>query len=525
MGHEEAITEVTTADGTIRGFVHDDIAQWRGIPYAEPPVGPLRLRAPQPVTPWDGVRETTTWGDAAIQDSARSPIGPIKGQRTSEDCLTLNVSAPAARPSSPRPVMVFIHGGAYTLGTSATSLYSGKSFVQRGGVVYVSLNYRLGALGYLDFRQFSTPDRTFDSNLGLRDQVAALQWVQRNIAAFGGDPDNVTIFGESAGANAVTTLTAIPATRGLFHRAISQSSAPGMVATSDRSEQWGREFVELLGATPDTAADALATAEPHALVKAARRLGKKCLEETPGLIPYGPSVDGDFVPESPLEAYRSGRASAVPMIIGTNVHEGTLFPKALDALPTNDERISKLFANTDPSAKNRILAQYPGYPKGLSAIDFGGDVTFWRPSIEIADAHSQYAPTYVYRYDYSPRLFDLLKLHATHGSELFAVFGAYRTWQGRLFALLGDWRSSVKVTDEVQKHWLAFATGGAPQSEWGRYEVPTRATRIIDTATRMENDPLGARREAWEGFSGYDSQSSESSQDFDSAPDAAAAER
>ncbi|KQU39326.1 MULTISPECIES: carboxylesterase/lipase family protein [unclassified Rhodococcus (in: high G+C Gram-positive bacteria)] len=521
MGQGDFSTEITTSEGRVRGFVARGIAQWRGIPYAQPPVGPLRLRAPQPPTAWEGVRDATRWGDAAVQDSGRSPIGPIKGQGTSEDCLTLNVSAPATTLAGPRPVMVFIHGGAYTLGTSATSMYSGTSLVRRGDIVYVSLNYRLGALGYLDFRQFSTPDRTFDSNLGLRDQVAALQWVQRNIAAFGGDPDNVTIFGESAGGNAVTTLTTVPATKGLFHKAISQSSAPGMVATSDRSEKWGRDFVELLGATPDTAADTLAGADVADLLKAAHRLGSKSLKETPGLIPFGPSVDGDYVPEAPLEAYRSGRAHPVPMIIGSNEHEGTLFPKWLDALPTNAERIDRLFANTDPSARDRILAEYPGYPKGLSAIDFGGDITFWRPSLEIADAHTEHAPTYVYRYDYSPRLFDLLKLYSTHGSELFAVFGVYRARVGKFFAILGDWGSSVAVTDEVQKQWLAFARTGAPEADWTQYEVPGRATRIFDSATRMENDPLGSRRAAWEGFSGYDTPTgssagteSESSQDF-----------
>ncbi|KIQ15963.1 carboxylesterase/lipase family protein [Rhodococcus sp. MEB064] len=514
QGEQNTDTEITTSDGRVRGFVRRGIAQWRGIPYAQPPVGPLRLRAPQPLSPWEGVRDATSWGDAAVQDTARSPIGPVRGQASSEDCLTLNVCAPATPSATPRAVMVFIHGGAYTLGTSATSMYSGTSLVRRGDIVYVSLNYRLGALGYLDFRQFSTPERTFDSNLGLRDQIAALQWVQRNIAAFGGDPDNVTIFGESAGGNAVTTLTSIPATTGLFHRAISQSSAPGMVATSDRSATWGAEFVRLLGATPATAADTLATADTGALLKAAKRLGGKVLRETPGLIPFGPSVDGDLVPEAPLEAYRSGAAQAVPMIIGSNEHEGTLFPKWLDALPTDAARIDRLFADTDPSAKDRILAQYPGYPKGLSAIDFGGDFTFWRPSLEIADAHTEYAPTYVYRYDYSPRLFDLLKLYATHGSELFAVFGVYRSRVGKFFSLLGDRGGAARVTDEVQRQWLAFATTGAPESDWGRYELPTRATRIFDATTRMENDPLGARRAAWDGYTGYDAPSAESSQDF-----------
>ena len=517
MGQGDTETIVTTADGPIRGLTRGSLSLFRGIPYAAPPVGPLRFRAPRPVEPWTEVRDATRYGDASIQDTARSPVGPVRGQKASEDCLTLNVTAPTTRSTKPRPVMVFVHGGAYLVGTSATSLYDGSSLVRRGNVVYVSMNYRLGALGYLNFGQFSTPERPFEGNLGLRDQIAALEWVQRNIAAFGGDPDNVTLFGESAGGNAVTTLVATPSARGLFHRAISQSSAPGMVATRERSEGWARDFVRLLGGTEETAAGVLQNASSKDLVDASRRLNAKVLKETPGLIPFGPNVDGDVVPTAPLEAYRSGAAHDIPMIIGSNEHEGTLFSRFLDALLTKAPRIDAFFAATDPSAKDRILAQYPGYPKGLSAIDFGGDITFWRPSLELADAHSEHAPTWVYRYDYAPRLFDLLKLHATHGSELLAVFGAYRSRFGKLMTILGDWGSARRITDEVQRQWLAFAATGEPGAEWTRYEVPQRATRILDTTSRMENDPLGERRAAWEGFDGWDAASDESSQDFRSS--------
>lgn len=510
-------TVVHTAEGPVRGVARRRTVHWRGIPYARPPVGEFRLRAPQPVEPWTVTRDASRFGNASIQDTRRNPIGPGRGQSVDEDCLTLNVVAPTAPSRTPRPVMVFVHGGAYTVGTSSTSLYGGTSLVTRGDVVYVSMNYRLGSLGYLDFRQFSTPDRPFDSNLGLRDQVAALEWVQRNISAFGGDPDNVTIFGESAGGNAITTLMAVPAAAGLFQRAISQSSAPGMVSTNGRSTLWGAQFVELLGVDPtDTAAaaSALHDATPQKLEQVGRALGAKIGRETPGLIPFGPSVDEDFVPEAPLEAYRSGRAHRVPMIIGTNRNEGTLFPKWLDVLPTNPDRIDRFFANTDPSAKDRILAAYDGYPGAEAAVNFGGDLTFWRPSVEMADAHAEYAPVYVYRFDYATRFFDLLGLKATHGSELFAVFGAYDAAVGKAFALLGDRSSSRRVTDEVQTQWLSFARTGQPTSDWAPFEVPTRATRIFDATTRMENDPLGARRAAWDGFSGYDAASDESSQDF-----------
>ena len=202
--------DIHTVEGVVRGFHENGIARWRSIPYAAPPVGDLRLRAPVPVQPWAGVRDATRFGDAAIQARFGTRVGVRKFQPTSEDALTLNVTAPMRPTGNPRPVLVFIHGGAYVFGTSALKIYSGVHLARRGDAVVVSMNYRLGAFGYLDFRAFGTRKRPFDVNCGLRDQVAALQWVQRNIARFGGDPDNVTIFGESAGANAVVTLLATP---------------------------------------------------------------------------------------------------------------------------------------------------------------------------------------------------------------------------------------------------------------------------------------------------------------------------
>ncbi|MGV0154630.1 carboxylesterase/lipase family protein [Rhodococcus sp. GB-02] len=493
---------VTTADGTLRGRLVGKLRAWRGIPYARPPVGTLRLTRPQPVTPWTGERDATRFGDASVQHKKGLLLAPGKYQPSSEDCLTLNVLAPANTGNTPRPVMVFIHGGANTIGTSATGLYSGVSLVERGDVVYVSINYRLGALGYLDFTPFSTSERVFDSNLGLRDQVAALQWVQRNIAAFGGDPEKVTIFGESAGATAVTTLMATPAARGLFVGAIAESSAPDLVSSTQRSHAWGARFVEILnsGLPP---AKALTSATAVELGRAGSRLGAEVLANTPGLHPFGPVVDGDFLPRSPLDAFKEGSAHQVPMIIGTNRREGTLFPKVLDALPTNPSRIDTMFALTDPEAGKRILATYPGYPDEQSAIDVGGDVTFWHPSVELMQAHAQSAPTYAYRFDFAPTMMRWLGLDATHGFEMFAVFGIGDTLVGRGLTLPGGRRGLRAVTESVQGHWLHFAKHGSPRGSWPRYEGQERRTMIFDEIVRVENDPRREQRLAWAGYSGY----------------------
>lgn len=496
--------DVTTADGVVRGRRLGDLFTWRGIPFAAPPVGPRRLRAPQSVEPWTGVRDATEFGAAAPQSRMGTALRPGKYQPISEDCLTLNVVAPATPSEKPRPVMVFVHGGAFVLGTTAMGLYRGDRLARRGDLVFVSVNYRLGALGFMDFREFSTPDRPFDTNLGLRDQVAALQWVQRNIAAFGGDPANVTVFGESAGGTSVTTLMATPAAGRLFARAIAESSAPVLVNEEHRAREWARQLLDLLGCDdPADAVRVLESASPAELGKAGHRLSAQVLAATPGLHPFGPVVDGDFLPTHPLQAFTDGSAHPIPLVIGTNAREGTLFPKILDGLPTDAARIDAMFALTDPEARERILAAYPGYPNPAAAIALGGDLTFWKPSIDIADAHSAHATTYSYRFDYAPRLMNWLGLGATHAFEMFAVFGYGDSAAGRALTAPGGRSGLRAVTDRMQENWIAFARHGAPESWWPRYDVEHRRTLVFDVPTRVERDPGRDRREAWSGYRGY----------------------
>lgn len=484
-----ADTDVALADGTVRGRRHADLLSWRGIPYAAPPVGPLRLRAPRPVTPWTGVRDATAFG----------PPAPQQRRPGSEDCLSLNVLRPAAPSTSPRPVMVYIHGGAHTAGTSSAPMYSGASLVRRGDVVFVSLNYRLGALGYLDFREFSTPETPFDVNLGLRDQIAALGWVQRNIARFGGDPTNVTLFGESAGADAVVTLMCTPAAAGLFARAIAQSPPPATSNGPELAALWAREFLDLAGVSRADAAHYLTSAPPAALVRTAVTLSARGADEVPGVRPFAPVADGDLLPAHPLDAFESGAEHRVPLIIGTNAQEGRIFPRMLDILPTDRARIEKMFEGTDPAIAARVVAAYPGYPGRRAAADLGGDVVFWEPSLRCAHAHTRHSDTYMYRYDFAPRLLRLAGLGATHATELFAVFGR-RGSSARTLTALGGHRGLRAVTDTMQRHWLAFARSGHPVESWPRYSLDGRETLIIDEVCRTESDPLGHRREAWRGY-------------------------
>ncbi|MFT4124844.1 MAG: carboxylesterase/lipase family protein [Gordonia sp. (in: high G+C Gram-positive bacteria)] len=512
-------TLVATADGTVAGRrgvrTRRGTIGWYGIPFAAPPVDGRRFAAPQPVQPWRGVRPATRFGFAAIQDKLLTATGPGRFQPVSEDCLTLNVFSPDEESAQPRPVMVFIHGGAYLLGTTATPLYDGTRLARAQNVVVVTVQYRFGPFGMLDFSAYSTPDRQFDENPGLADHLAALRWVQRNIAEFGGDPDNVTVFGESAGGSSVVSLLATPSAQGLFRRAIAESPAADLVIAKETAAIYADEFLRILAdparrttdparGEPIPATEAqrlLAGATAAELHQAGRRLmrfaAKSGLREP---LPFAPVSGSELLPQTPIEAARAGRTLPVPLIIGTNRDEGLLFTKIkrVLSLPTA-ERI--LLQVQDAAVRDEVLGLYAGGDAELVRLD--GDSIFWAPVISFADAHRKVAPTYVYRYDFASRALRGSGLGATHGTELFAVFDGYRM---PVFTPLaaGDWRATRRVTRAVQSRWGAFARTGVPgglpdvPGGWPAYEDPTRAVLVIDRRCRVEADPDTDRRLAWE---------------------------
>jgi para-nitrobenzyl esterase len=497
--HERTV-RVTTAAGTVEGFTRDGVHRWRSIPYARPPVGALRFRAPEPAQPWSGVRYCHGFTRCAPQERRYTMIGVGKYQPMGEDCLTLNVVTPEAANGEPLPVMVFVHGGGYILGTSATPLYDGATLARRG-CVYVSVNYRLGALGCLDLSSLSTADITFESNLFLRDLVLALQWVRDNIAEFGGDPKNVTIFGESAGAHAVATMLAVPAAQGLFAQAISESPATGMVRSSEVAAEFATRFATLWGVRKQDAAYALRQASAAELLAAQNRLIDDGMRNMLGAFPIGPVFGDDYLPLDPVEAMRRGKAHPVPLIVGTNAEEGRLFTRFLPLLPTTEPMIEALLAEMDPAARERITGAYPDYPERSACIRLGGDFAFSSAAWEIAQAHGSHAPAYLYRYDYAPRMLRWSGLGATHATELLAVFGIYRTKFGALLSAAADRRSAVQVTNEVQRRWRAFSHTGVPGDGWPAYTDADRAVMVFDRKSHLEFDPHPERRMAWEGVS------------------------
>jgi para-nitrobenzyl esterase len=497
--HEHTV-RVKTVSGTVEGFTRDGVNRWRSIPYARPPVGPLRYRAPRPVQPWPGVRYCHGFGSCAPQQRMYTLLAPGRYQPMSEDCLTLNVVAPKhAEAGAGLPVMVFIHGGGYMLGSSATPIYDGAALARRG-CVYISVNYRLGALGCLELSSLSTADVTIDDNLFLRDLVMALRWVRDNVEVFGGDPDNVTIFGESAGAHAVATLMAAPEAEGLFAQAISQSPGSGMISSAEIAEDYAARFARQLGASGTDAASALMAARPAELVDALDRLVAEGQRDMLGAFAIGPTFGTPYLPEDPVEAMRAGTAHRVPLIVGTNADEGRLFTRFLKLLPTSEPAIERLLAHLEPDARQRILAAYPGYPGADACVRFGGDFIFGSAVWQIAQAHSAHASTYVYRYDYATRALRWSGMGATHATELLAVFDVYRSRYGRLLAAGLDSRTAGKVSDDMQSRWLAFAGNGVPGSDWPAYRHDERAVLVLDRRRRVEVDPHADRRKAWEDF-------------------------
>jgi para-nitrobenzyl esterase len=496
--HEHTV-RASTNTGIVEGFTRDGVNRWRSIPYARSPVGPLRFRAPQPAEPWSGVRHCHGFTNCAPQQRRYTLLGVGKYQPMSEDCLTLNVVAPQDHSAQPLPVMVFIHGGGYMLGSSATPLFDGAALARRG-CVYVSVNYRLGALGCLDLSTLSTADVPIDSNLCLRDLVLALRWVRDNIAGFGGDPDNVTVFGESAGAHAVATLLAVPAAKGLFAQAISESPASGMVRSREVAAEFAHRFAGLLGLRRDDAAAGLLQFSTAQLLAAQDRLIEEGMQSRLGAFPIGPVFGDDFVPLDPVEAMRRGVAHPVPLIVGTNADEGRLFTKFLRMLPTTQPMIEALLADTDSAARERIFAAYPGYPSQSACVRLGGDFAFGSAAWQIAAAHSGNAPTYLYRYDFAPRLLQWSGLGATHATELLAVFDIYRSRFGALLTAAADQRAALRVSNEIQRRWRSFSRTGTPGDGWPAYSNSDRAVMVFDRKCRVEFDPHAERRMAWEGF-------------------------
>ena len=485
------MTTVSIADGSLQGRSTPGSAAFLGIPFAQAPVGQLRWAPPSPVFPWADTRDATTFGPAPWQPSGGPLDGLVPGMGSSnqsDDCLNLNVWTPSVE--DVRPVLVWIHGGAFSLGAGSLSVYDGSRMAAATNTVVVTINYRLGALGFLVI-----DDPSCTPNVGLLDQVAALKWVRDNISAFGGDPDNITIFGESAGGGSVLSLLAMPAAVGLFQRAIVQSGATDLLLHRDKAQIVAEAFARSAGLdTVDV--DALRSMSGAQIIDAQANAAME-LFSTVGTMPFHPVVDGVVLPQTWLEAASSG-FNPVPVIIGTNRDEMDLFkmfdPAAgsltADGLRT---RLTAAGGNVDAliDAYGATDASEP--PEAWRRANT--DIAMWLPALRIAEARSAHSPTWMYRFDWEASSPDMGSPHGVDIPFPFTTIDA-DGWD----TFVSDPEQAMSLASLMQRSWADFATNGVPslgEQNWPAYNTTERATAILGRDVTIERDPNRQVRQAW----------------------------
>ena len=479
---------------------------FRGIPYAEPPVGRLRFRPPQRRAPWDGVRDSTRFGNRHLQDFDPVEARLMAAQTRppiSEDCLNLNVWTPEAGAAA-LPVLVWFHGGSLKFGTGSDAIYDGATFA-RAGVVTVTCNYRLQAAGYL-----YVGDRPGSGAFGLLDQIAVLEWVRENIASFGGDPDRVTIAGESAGAHSVGQLLAAPAARGLFRRGVLQSGAASFDVPVPAAEAIGTEVLRRLGTRPGDD-EAFAALDSHHLLAASRAVEREMGEVlaargirpnlmslatgTTSLSTYG----GDVVPTRALEAVTAGAAQGIDLLIGTNLDEAALFP------PVFTERAPAVaeaaFSGTGRAVADVLACYARNTPRGTADAHTRllTDTLFRIPAVGLAEVGGPRVFAYLLTWASPP---SGRHLGAFHGLDLPFTWDKTGPVADGLAELAGR-PLSADLAEVVHRAWTEFVVSGVPRHphlpDWPAYDPVRRPTMLLDDSSRVVDDPLGEERGLWDG--------------------------
>jgi para-nitrobenzyl esterase len=495
---------VETSHGFLQGVQDGGIRVFRGIPFARPPVGERRFRRPEPLEPWPGVRDATAFGPSAPQMKLEFDFLPgLDVGPQSEDCLYLNVFAPEG-PGSRRPVLVWIHGGAFTIGSGSQALYDVRPLVRRGDAVLVTVNYRLGALGFLHLAELAGEEFGFAANAGLLDQVAALGWVRDNIAAFGGDPANVTIFGESAGGMSVGSLLGMPEARGLFRRAIAQSGAAHATNTAQAANDVARLLFEELGLAPGDGA-ALRQAPVEAILAAQARCSLRV--QLDGLLAFRPVVDGRTLPEPPIDAIRGGLSREVAVLAGYTRDEWKLFsfmdPQAqrLDeaGLHARMELRTPGHAAAVVEAYRATLGAEAKLPEIFSAIE--RDRIFGIPAVRLGEAQEAAGGrAFLYLFTWEAALLGGA-LGACHGIDVPFVMGSIGSPLGDRFA--GSGPEAAELQARVMDAWLGFARSGDPGHaglpEWPRYERSRRLAMELGRGCQPIRLPDDAVLRAWDG--------------------------
>jgi len=503
-------TAVKTEAGLVAGL-HEtgtDTCVWRGIPYAAPPVGELRWKAPQPAVPWTGIRTASKWGNRCIQSGIMEYVNSDPSRKMSEDCLFLNVW----RPNKPGkfPVMFWIHGGGYSGGTGNSPMYWGDRMAAAGDVVVVSINYRLNIFGFLTLPGLRDEDPNQSvGSYGSLDQVAALKWARNNVAKFGGDPDNVTIFGESAGGWSVCSMLATPLAKGLFAKAIIESGGCEASPNLERGYNQGKGLAEQLKCGPDDLA---------CLRKLpAKKLLSALESELSGGFVYGPHLDGYFLTATPLATIRSGNFNNVPLIAGFNDNEANALAK-LDrdlskAKPDQYTTMMTSLFEVSPEESDRLASLYP-----LSAFENSPKIAYGQIATDaalacptylgLASAAKNQKDVYLYRFDWHNMLLGKT-IGAVHSLEMPFVFdSADRRPLSLLLKNRGVYKDEMKTLSRtVQDYWLSFAKSGNPNREglpvWPVFQADSQKTQVLDANVRAESfgPELQDRCAFWDEYS------------------------
>jgi para-nitrobenzyl esterase len=488
-------TVVRTAAGAVRGRREDGLTVFRGIPFAQPPVAEARFAAPRPVRAWEGTREAYAFGPPPPQESGIQGRKAVQEMLDGDDWLTVNVWTPEADPAARRPVMVWIYGGAYKIGHAGSPGYDAQRIAREGDLVVVSLNYRVGIEG------FALIDGA-PANRGLLDQVAALEWVRDNITEFGGDPGQVTVFGESAGAGSVASLLAMPAARGLFRRAVAQS-VPGTFFSDELARDIASAIAEEAGLRP-TAAD-LATVDPRRLTAASEALsarmtsyGDRWGRVAPTSTPFSPVVDGEVLPCTPWQALAAGAGRDVDLLVGHNRDEFRLFLAIGGLLGTIGEEQASWALRTfgpGPDGERAYRAAFPEATPGELFERVQTDWLFNVPSLRLAEAQlAGGGPAHVYELTWpAPG-----GLGACHGLDIPLLFGTFEADLGMLLFAGSEVPAEAReLSARFRSSWTAFARTGDPG--WPAYDDRKRLVQVLDAAPEVVPYPEEASRRLWEG--------------------------
>jgi len=502
----EQLTPIVTANaGDVRGFVQNGLNVYLGLPYAQPPTGARRFKSPEPLPQWDGVFDAYEFGAVCPQVYDAVELDDPKEDVNNEDCLTLNIWSPADD-GEKKAVMVFIHGGGFVAGASKSHLYHGDVIAKNGDVVFVSLNYRPGLMGYFDFSVIGGPEYADSANNGLRDQLLALQWVQDNIAAFGGDPGNVTVFGESAGGASISALLAVDQPQRYFRRAIVMSGSPHHTADDSRA------IAELIRDETGIASPFLWKNLPAIAIMYIQGQVSAAVGSPVSDLLFAPTYgENNVMKRSTLEAIAQGNTQGIDLMIGSMGNElsyWSFYDTETDHMcdQTIEENIV-LSINPEMSAQFMkmydLYQQNPeraGYHEGEIILNIEDDYVFHVPALQLAEAQSGVANTYLYRVDYPVNLPEqpCQDNRAPHGSELPFVFGKINETSGTDFIGLSrdaqDDAVRARLMDEMMTAWVNFAKTGNPNGGsvqgWDLFASESQPTMRFGLTTRLENAPF-----------------------------------